>query len=154
MSTASIITWVRKPSRTSWPSASATASSSRCGTGAIVNHVQITAAESIGVEGRGAYYQEAGALVDMIQNHLLQVMATIAMEPSASFRANCVRDERSKLLRSIRPMTHDEILQNAVAGQYGPARIGGQDLPGFRQEKGVDPEVANRHLRRRYLLRG
>jgi glucose-6-phosphate 1-dehydrogenase len=104
-----------------------------------VNHVQITGAESIGVEGRGAYYQEAGALDDMIQNHLLQVMATVAMEPSASFRANSVRDERSKLLRSIRPMTPDEVRQNAVPGQYGPARIGGQDVPGFRQETGVDP---------------
>ncbi len=105
-----------------------------------VNHVQITAAESIGVEGRGAYYQEAGALADMIQNHLLQVMATIAMEPSASFRADSVRDERSKLLRSIKHMTPDEIRLNAVPGQYGPARIGGQDVPGFRQEQGVDPE--------------
>ena len=105
-----------------------------------VDHVQITAAESIGVEGRGAYYQEAGALADMIQNHLLQVMATIAMEPSASFRADSVRDERSKLLRSIkRRNTPDEILANSVAGQYGPARIGGQDVPGFRQEPGVDP---------------
>jgi glucose-6-phosphate 1-dehydrogenase len=104
-----------------------------------VNHVQITGAESIGVEGRGAYYQEAGALDDMIQNHLLQVMATVAMEPSASFRANSVRDERSKLLRSIRPMTADEVRQNAVPGQYGPARIGGEDAPGFRQEPGVDP---------------
>jgi glucose-6-phosphate 1-dehydrogenase len=104
-----------------------------------VNHVQITAAESIGVEGRGAYYQEAGALADMIQNHLLQVMATIAMEPTASFRAASVRDERSKLLRSMRPMTPDEIRVNAVAGQYGPARVGGEDMPGFRQEPGVDP---------------
>ena len=105
-----------------------------------VNHVQITAAESIGVEGRGAYYQEAGALADMIQNHLLQVMATIAMEPSASFHANSVRDERSKLLRSIRVMTPEEIRLNAVPGQYGPARIGGEEVPGFRQEPGVDPE--------------
>jgi glucose-6-phosphate 1-dehydrogenase len=102
-----------------------------------VNHVQITAAESIGVEGRGAYYQEAGALADMIQNHLLQVMATIAMEPSASFQATSVRDERSKLLRSIRAMTPDEIRRNAVPGQYGPARIGGEDVAGFRQEPGV-----------------
>ncbi|HJT88988.1 MAG TPA: glucose-6-phosphate dehydrogenase, partial [Bryobacteraceae bacterium] len=77
-----------------------------------IDHVQITAAESIGVEGRGAYYQETGALADMIQNHLLQVMATIAMEPSASFKANSVRDERSKLLRSIKPMTPEEIRQN------------------------------------------
>ncbi|HUK19044.1 MAG TPA: glucose-6-phosphate dehydrogenase [Bryobacteraceae bacterium] len=104
-----------------------------------IEHVQITAAESIGVEGRGAYYQEAGALADMIQNHLLQVMATIAMEPSASFRADSVRDERSKLLRSIKPMTPDEIRADTVAGQYGAARIGGQDVPGFRQEEGVDP---------------
>src|SRR5271169_6656249 len=105
-----------------------------------VNHVQITAAESIGVEGRGKFYQEVGALADMIQNHLLQVMATIAMEPSASFQATSVRDERSKLLRSIRPMTPDEVRQNAVAGQYGPASIGGQDVPGFRQEQGVAPD--------------
>jgi glucose-6-phosphate 1-dehydrogenase len=105
-----------------------------------VNHVQITAAESIGVEGRGAYYQEVGALADMIQNHLLQVMATIAMEPSADFTANAVRDERSKLLRSIKKMSDEEILQNTVPGQYGPNRIGGQDIPGFRQEPGVDAE--------------
>jgi len=104
-----------------------------------INHVEITAAESIGVEGRGAYYQEAGALADMIQNHLLQVMATIAMEPSASFHATSVRDERSKLLRSMKPMSPEEIRQNAVAGQYGPARIGGEDVPGFRQEPGVSP---------------
>jgi glucose-6-phosphate 1-dehydrogenase len=104
-----------------------------------INHVQITAAESIGVEGRGAYYQEAGALRDMIQNHLLQVMATVAMEPSAAFDADSVRDERAKLLRSIRIMKPDEVMANTVAGQYGPARIGGQDMPGFRQESGVDP---------------
>ena len=105
-----------------------------------VNHVQITAAESIGVEGRGAYYQETGALADMIQNHLLQVMATIAMEPSASFRADSVRDERSKLLRSIGAMTPAGIRAHAVPGQYGPARIGGEQVPGFRQETGVDPQ--------------
>src|ERR1017187_9115122 len=106
-----------------------------------VNHVQITAAESIGVENRGAYYQEAGALRDMIQNHLSQVMATIAMEPSATFRPNSVRDERSKLLRSIRVMKPDEVLQNTVSGQYGPAHIGGADVPGFRQEQGVKPDA-------------
>ncbi|MBL8173091.1 MAG: glucose-6-phosphate dehydrogenase, partial [Bryobacterales bacterium] len=106
-----------------------------------VNHVQITAAESIGVEGRGAYYQGSGALRDMIQNHLLQVMATIAMEPSAMFEPNSVRDERAKLLRSIRPLKEDELSTHAVKGQYGPGRIGGQDLRGFRQEPGVDPEA-------------
>src|SRR6202171_5259272 len=105
-----------------------------------VNHVQITAAESIGVEGRGAYYQEAGALRDMIQNHLLQVMATMAMEPSAGFHADAVRDERAKLLRSIRVMKPHEIRVDTASGQYGPARIGGEQVPGFRQEPGVDPE--------------
>jgi glucose-6-phosphate 1-dehydrogenase len=105
-----------------------------------VNNVQITAAESIGVEGRGGYYQEAGALRDMIQNHLLQIMATIAMEPSATFQPDSVRDERSKLLRSIRIMKPDDVLDNTVSGQYGPARIGGADVPGFRQETGVDAE--------------
>lgn len=105
-----------------------------------IDHVQITAAESIGVEGRGGYYEEAGALADMIQNHLLQVMATIAMEPSASFRATSVRDERSKLLRSIKPMPPETIRQNSVAGQYGPASIGGEQVPGYRQEPGVKPD--------------
>lgn len=96
-----------------------------------VNNVQITAAESIGVEGRGAYYQEAGALRDMIQNHLLQVAATIAMEPSAVFEPDAVRDERAKLLRSIHVMTPEEVPRYSVAGQYR----------GFRQESGVDPNT-------------
>ncbi|MDP9054180.1 MAG: glucose-6-phosphate dehydrogenase [Acidobacteriota bacterium] len=105
-----------------------------------IEHVQITAAESIGVEGRGAYYQEAGALRDMVQNHLLQVMATVAMEPSAAFSADAVRDERAKLLRSIHVMKPEEVAANAVPGQYGTGRVGGEQVPGFRQEKGVDPE--------------
>lgn len=105
-----------------------------------VNHVQITAAESIGVEGRGGYYQESGAMRDMIQNHLLQVMATVAMEPPALFESNSVRDERAKLLRSVRIWREDQVAENAVAGQYGPAQLGGKDVPGFRQEKGVHPD--------------
>ncbi|MFN9461031.1 MAG: glucose-6-phosphate dehydrogenase [Acidobacteriota bacterium] len=106
-----------------------------------IDHVQITAAESIGVEGRGAYYQEAGALRDMIQNHLLQVLATIAMEPSAVFEPGAVRDERAKLLRSIRPFRPADVATHAVPGQYGPAAIGGKDIPGFRAEPGVDPQA-------------
>jgi glucose-6-phosphate 1-dehydrogenase len=106
-----------------------------------IDHIQITAAESIGVEGRGAYYQEAGALRDMVQNHLLQVMATVMMEPYTRFEPGPVRDERAKLLRSIRIYCHDEVLTHAVPGQYGPAQVGGEDLPGFRQEEGVDPEA-------------
>jgi glucose-6-phosphate 1-dehydrogenase len=93
-----------------------------------VNHVQITAAESIGVEGRGVYYQEAGALRDMIQNHLLQVMGTVAMEPSAVYEPDAVRDERAKLLRSIRIWRPEEVALYAVPGQYA----------GFRQEPGVE----------------
>jgi glucose-6-phosphate 1-dehydrogenase len=77
----------------------------------------------------------------MIQNHLLQVLGTVAMEPSATFEPRSVRDERAKLLRSIRVMNPDEVLQNTVPGQYGPARIGGEDVPGFREEEGVDPEA-------------
>jgi glucose-6-phosphate 1-dehydrogenase len=106
-----------------------------------VDHVQITAAESIGVEGRGAYYQEAGALRDMIQNHLLQVMATIAMEPPGAFEAQAVRDERAKLLKSIRIMKPEEVETDAVAGQYGSAEVGGERLSGFREEDGVKPDA-------------
>ena len=104
-----------------------------------VRQVQITAAESIGVEGRGGYYEESGALRDMIQNHLLQVLATMAMEPPARFEAEAVRNEKAKVLESIRPLTHDEVRIHAVTGQYGPGRVGGRDLVGYRQEPGVDP---------------
>jgi glucose-6-phosphate 1-dehydrogenase len=106
-----------------------------------ITYVQITAAESIGVEGRGAYYQEAGTLRDMIQNHLLQVMATVGMEPSNVFQADAVRDERAKFLRSIRALKPADVDRYAVAGQYGPSRAGGAETPGFRQETGVDPEA-------------
>jgi glucose-6-phosphate 1-dehydrogenase len=105
-----------------------------------INNVQITAAESIGVEGRGGYYQESGALRDMIQNHLMQVMATIAMEPPAVYDSETVRDERAKLLRSVHVMTPEQVPDHAVAGQYGPARIGSEEIPGFRHEPGVGPE--------------
>src|SRR5215469_3193873 len=93
-----------------------------------VNQVQITAAESIGVEGRGGYYQESGAVRDMVQNHLLQVLATVAMEPVPAFEPDAVRDERAKLLRSIHVIKPDEAPQNATPGQYA----------GFRDEPGVD----------------
>jgi glucose-6-phosphate 1-dehydrogenase len=106
-----------------------------------ISQVQVTAAESIGVEGRGGYYQEAGALRDMIQNHLLQVTATVAMEPPVVFEPDTVRDERAKVLRSIRVYKPEEAPQYSVAGQYGPARIGNEDVPGFRQEEGVEPDA-------------
>ncbi|HYO83782.1 MAG TPA: glucose-6-phosphate dehydrogenase [Bryobacteraceae bacterium] len=103
-----------------------------------IDCVQITAAESIGVEGRGSYYQEAGSLRDMIQNHLLQVMATIAMEPPATFEPVLVRDERAKVLRSVRIPSPEQVTSVSVAGQYGPGRMGTEEMPGFRQEEGVD----------------
>lgn len=106
-----------------------------------ISHIQITAAESIGVEGRGSYYQEAGALRDMIQNHLLQVLSTVAMEPPAVFDSNAVRDERAKVLRSIRIMRPEDAAIYSVAGQYGPSRIGNDQIPGFREEEGVDPNA-------------
>lgn len=105
-----------------------------------VNHVQVTAAESIGVEGRGAYYEESGALRDMIQNHLLQVLATVAMEPPSEFAAEAVRDERAKLLKAVRRMTAQEAELEAVRGQYSRARVGGEDVAGFREEPGVSPD--------------
>jgi glucose-6-phosphate 1-dehydrogenase len=105
-----------------------------------VNNIQITAAESIGVEGRGGYYQESGALRDMIQNHLLQVMATVAMEPVAQFSQDAVRDERAKLLKSIKVMRPEEVSEYAVAGQYGRDKVGGEEVPGFREEQGVSPD--------------
>jgi glucose-6-phosphate 1-dehydrogenase len=106
-----------------------------------VDHVEITAAESIGVEGRGAYYSETGALRDMIQNHLLQVMGTVAMEPPSVFEPDVVRNERAKVLRSIRLFQPEEVPLYSVAGQYGPARVGNEQVQGFRQEEGVDPEA-------------
>ncbi len=104
-----------------------------------INHVQITAAEAIGVEGRGAFYEQTGALRDMVQNHLLQVMATVTIEPYTVFDAKVVRDEKVKLLRSIRLWKPEEAAANAVAGQYVAARVDSTDIPGFRQERGVDP---------------
>ena len=105
-----------------------------------IDHVQITAAESLGVEGRGGYYEHAGAFRDMIQNHLLQVLAHIAMEPPASMEANAVRDEKTKLVRAIRPIASEEVNQFAVRGQYGEGSVGGEPVKGYRQEEGVSPE--------------
>jgi glucose-6-phosphate 1-dehydrogenase len=106
-----------------------------------IDHVQITGAESIGVEDRAAYYEKVGALRDMIQNHLLQVLATVAMEPPSTFEPAAVRDERAKLLRSIRVFKPSEAAENAVLGQYGPSGVGGQSTRGFRQEPKVSPDA-------------
>ena len=105
-----------------------------------VAHVQITVAESLGVETRGAYYEEAGALRDMMQNHLLQLLCLIAMEPPVTFDPYPVRDEKNKVLRAIRPIYPATVDEVAVRGQYGPGFPGGKQAPGYRQEKGVGRE--------------
>ncbi|HYR71443.1 MAG TPA: glucose-6-phosphate dehydrogenase [Candidatus Acidoferrum sp.] len=105
-----------------------------------VDHVQITVGESIGVEGRGAYYEESGALRDMIQNHILQLLCLVAMEPPVTFDADPVRDEKTKVMRAIRPIAADEVDRVAVRGQYGPGFVSGQRVVGYREEKGVSAE--------------
>ena len=101
-----------------------------------IDHVQITVAESIGVEGRGRFYEEAGALRDIIQNHMLQVLSFVAMEPAASFDAEAVRDERGKLLSSVRPLRPKDV----VRGQYAAGFANGVAVPGYREEEGVSPD--------------
>lgn len=104
-----------------------------------IDHVQITVAEDVGVEKRGAFYESAGALRDMIQNHLLQIMCMIAMEPPVSFEADEVRSKKVDVLRAVRPFPHGELYKSAVRGQYGQGFSDGQIVPGYRQEEGVDP---------------
>jgi glucose-6-phosphate 1-dehydrogenase len=102
-----------------------------------VDHVQITAAETVGVENRGGYYDRAGAVRDMVQNHLLQLLCLTAMEPPVGFSADAVRDEKMKLLRAVRPVSGEEVPQSAVRGQYGRGRINGKEVPAYREEEGV-----------------
>src|SRR5947199_458692 len=102
-----------------------------------VDHVQITAAESVGVENRGGYYEDAGVVRDMFQNHLLQLFCLTAMEPPVAFSADGGRDEKGKLLRSIRPIFVDDVARIAVRGQYGPGKFAGNEVKGYRQEPGV-----------------
>jgi len=104
-----------------------------------VDHVEITAAEPAGVEHRAAYYEEAGVLRDMFQSHLFELMTICAMEPPVAFESERVRDERIKVFRSIRPLPLDRLDRFVVTGQYGPGRINGKDVPGYREEPGVLP---------------
>jgi len=104
-----------------------------------VDHVQITAAETLGVERRGGFYETAGALRDMIQSHVLQLTSLMAVEPPASFDATAVRNEKLKILQSIRPYNLEMVAQSAVRGQYAPANTDGAKLAGYRNEPGVNP---------------
>ena len=105
-----------------------------------VDHVQITVSEKIGVGDRGGYYEEAGALRDMVQNHMLQVLSLIAMEPPVSLAAESVRDEKVKLLKSIRALTPDDVAKQVVRGQYFAGAVDGKPVPGYRQEPKVKPD--------------
>jgi glucose-6-phosphate 1-dehydrogenase len=105
-----------------------------------VAEVQITVAEAIGVEGRGSYYEESGALRDMMQNHLLQLLCLIAMEAPVTFDARPVRDEKNKVMQAIRPIDPAKVDEVALRAQYGPGYVGGKAVPGYRQEKGVKPD--------------
>ena len=107
-----------------------------------IDHVQIMVAENIGIEGRGAYYEESGVLRDMIQNHMFQLLALVAMEPPISFEADAVRDEKVKVLNAIRPMRPEEIIYNTVRGQYSDGIVGGEQVIGYREEPGVSPTSA------------
>ena len=104
-----------------------------------IHHVQITAAETVGVEERGKYYEEAGVVRDMFQNHLLQLLSLTAMEPPAQMSANSVRDEKVKVLRSVRWLSPDTIPDNAVRAQYTAGSMDGKQVPGYRHEKDVAP---------------
>jgi glucose-6-phosphate 1-dehydrogenase len=105
-----------------------------------IHHVQITAAENVGVEERGGYYEEAGVVRDMFQNHLLQLLSLTAMEPPPQMSANAVRDEKVKVLRSIRWLTPATIPDNAVRAQYTAGTIKGKPVPGYTQESNVAPD--------------
>jgi glucose-6-phosphate 1-dehydrogenase len=105
-----------------------------------IDHVQITASEQLGVENRAGYYEGAGALRDMVQNHLLQLLCLIAMEPPTDLSADSIRDEKVKVLRSLRRIRGKGVAQNVVRGQYTAGSINGQSVPGYREEKNVRPE--------------
>lgn len=107
-----------------------------------IDHIQITNAEAIGVEGRGGYYEGTGVVRDMLQNHVFQVTSLIAMEPPASLNASGVRDEKIKAMQAIRPVTAAKVDDFAVRGQYGPGFVLGEKVPGYREETGVAPDSA------------
>jgi glucose-6-phosphate 1-dehydrogenase len=105
-----------------------------------IDHIQITAAESVGVEDRAGYYEEAGALRDMVQNHLLQILSLMAMEPPPNLSPTAVRDEKSKVLSSLRPLSDEDIEKSVVHAQYAGGSMDGKVVPGYLEEKGVKPD--------------
>ncbi|HEV7235815.1 MAG TPA: glucose-6-phosphate dehydrogenase, partial [Ktedonobacteraceae bacterium] len=104
-----------------------------------VDHIQITVAENLGLEGRGPYYEEAGAIRDMVQNHMLQLLTLVAMEPPIAFDANSVRDEKVKVLHAQQPLIGKDVATSTIRAQYGSGWVGGQQVRGYLEEKGVSP---------------
>ena len=104
-----------------------------------VDSVQITVSEADGLEGRGTYYEEAGALRDVVQNHIMQLLAVVAMEPPVNFEADSIRDEKVKVLRALRKMTTADVMSHVVRASYGEGVIGGKAVPAYRDEEGVAP---------------
>ncbi|KDO00099.1 MULTISPECIES: glucose-6-phosphate dehydrogenase [Pseudomonas] len=105
-----------------------------------IDHVQITAAETVGVESRGGFYDNTGALRDMVPNHLFQLLAMVAMEPPAAFGADAVRSEKAKVIGAIRPWSKHMALKNSVRGQYSAGKQGRKKVPGYREEPRVEPD--------------
>jgi glucose-6-phosphate 1-dehydrogenase len=105
-----------------------------------IANIQITIAEDLGVESRGAFYENTGALRDMVQNHALQLLCAIGMEPPINAHADAIRDEKLKVLRSLKPWTTETLRQHVIRGQYSAGTIDGQSVPGYRQEAGVNPD--------------
>ena len=105
-----------------------------------IDHVQITAAETVGVETRGNFFEKTGTLRDMVPNHLFQLLAMVAMEPPAAFGADAVRGEKAKVIGAVRPWSLEEARANSVRGQYTAGEIGGKSLPGYREEANVAPD--------------
>jgi glucose-6-phosphate 1-dehydrogenase len=105
-----------------------------------VHHIEVTSAESIGVENRGGYYDASGGLRDMLQNHLLQITGLISMEPPSSFDSDAIRNEIVKVFQSFRPLNEEAVIKNVIRGQYVASEINGEKIPGYREEKGVNPD--------------
>jgi glucose-6-phosphate 1-dehydrogenase len=105
-----------------------------------IDHIQLSVTETVGVESRGSYYDHAGALRDMVPNHIMQLITLTAMEPPVSFKADAVRDEQSKILHAIQPLSSEDVLSKTVRGQYGEGVISGQRVPAYRSEPDVPPD--------------
>ena len=118
-----------------------------------IDHVQITAAETVGVENRASYYEEAGTMRDMIQNHMLQLLALTAMEPPVLFDAQQVRDEKHKVFQAIRQIPPEDVHRATVRGQYAAGTVGGKTVPGYKEEKGVSAtSVAETYVALRFTI--